>query len=147
MTEYSKPRKCIKCFQPWNGWDLVCNDCKRQEQLEQQNDLVRRQTEQMARDHRRLMDETRRQQNQIEYENYRQAQPAPSWELFTNEDGEPDMRDANQPKAESLREYVARRQQDEIEAKLRADTEAAEWGQAYLIVFGAIALLLWWIFG
>lgn len=147
MTEYSKPRKCIKCWQPWNGWDLVCNDCKRQEQLEQQNDLVRRQTEQMSRDHQRHMAEMRRQQNQLESEAYRQTQPAPRWELFTNENGDPDMRDADQPGAESLREYVARQQQIDLDRRHRAETEAAESGQALGIVIVAVALLFWWIFG
>ena len=45
MTTY----KCIKCWQPWEGGGVICNDCLRREQLEEQTRLLKRQTEQMER--------------------------------------------------------------------------------------------------
>jgi hypothetical protein len=39
--------KCTSCYQPWDGWGCVCNDCKRNEQLAEQNRLVAKQTEEM----------------------------------------------------------------------------------------------------
>jgi hypothetical protein len=32
--------KCFKCWQPWDGWGCVCNDCKRSEQLAEQTRLM-----------------------------------------------------------------------------------------------------------
>lgn len=45
--------KCIKCWQPWDGWGCVCNDCKRSEQLAEQNRLVAEQIKQAADNARR----------------------------------------------------------------------------------------------
>lgn len=41
-------RRCNRCRLPWAGLDIICNDCKRQDQLEEQNELARKQLAQMS---------------------------------------------------------------------------------------------------
>lgn len=28
MTKYEPSSRCLRCMQPWNGWGVICNECR-----------------------------------------------------------------------------------------------------------------------